>query len=311
MLCLSPRCPPPRLLAVAAEPDVRQISPGLFYNERFSAHNVWEIDVDTDLVDEAASIYYDGLPFASLQQPGEPYADIMTNAGNFFAHRVNWESDIAWSSADDERAFDVFSSIFSRLNLAERFAAMVPHGQTLRMYNAFFVSRSKCDDLDFHADYFNEVGTDALTLITPLRDFREVDSFQLAYMPSVCDGGEEEAAAADDERSVGASAATATASSKSAVPQQQQQPRHRRYQYKKGKAVVFGSRFLHSTEPGCGHDGEVHAYLCFTFGTDDQSAWPRIERTLGTQSRIVRNPDGELRLSTLGREIERLLRESR
>ena len=70
--------------------------------------------------------------------------------------------------------------------------------------------------------------------------------------------------------------------------------------------MVFGSRFEHSTEPGRG-DGEVHAYLCFTFGTDDAAMWPAIEATLGTQSRLVMHPDGELRLSVLGEEIEKAL----
>ena len=83
----------------------------------------------------------------------------------------------------------------------------------------------------------------------------------------------------------------------------------RRYTYAKGKAVVFGSRFEHSTEPGAGADGEVHAYLCFTFGTDLQARWPAIAETLDTQSRIAQQPDGELRLTAVGRAIEDALRD--
>ena len=80
-------------------------------------------------------------------------------------------------------------------------------------------------------------------------------------------------------------------------------------QYKKGRAVVFGSGFEHSTEPGAGRDGEAHAYLCFTFGTDQQEKWPEIEKTLGTQSRVVTHPDGQICLSQLGAELERMVAE--
>ena len=84
-------------------------------------------------------------------------------------------------------------------------------------------------------------------------------------------------------------------------------PALKRYEYRRGKAIVFGSGFEHSTEPGAGHDGEVHAYLCFTFGTDDQERWPQIAETLDMQSRIMQQPCGELRLSALGRAIEAAL----
>ena len=75
------------------------------------------------------------------------------------------------------------------------------------------------------------------------------------------------------------------------------------------KRTLIRSRFEHSTEPGCGRDGEAHAYLCFTFGTDDEAAWPRISRTLGTQSRVVMHPDGTMRLSALGESIETAVQE--
>ena len=111
------------------------------------------------------------------------------------------------------------------------------------------------------------MGTDALTLITPLRDFDETDSFQLRYQshqqPPARGGGAEG----------GASAAVAAA----AAPREE-----RRYAYQKGRAIVFGSRFEHTTEVGSGRDGQLHAYLCFTFGTDQQQRWGEISRTLGT-----------------------------
>ena len=80
-----------------------------------------------------------------------------------------------------------------------------------------------------------------------------------------------------------------------------------RYTYRKGKALVFGSRFEHSTEPGAGQEGEQHAFLCFMFGTHDQAAWADISETMDAQARVVQEPDGELRLTALGRAIERAL----
>lgn len=136
------------------------------------------------------------------------------------------------------------------------------------------------------------MGTDALTLITPLRDFDETDSFQLRYQshqqPAARSGGGGEEAGA------------------SAAPREE-----RRYAYQKGRAIVFGSRFEHTTEVGSGRDGQVHAYLCFTFGTDEQQRWGEISRSLGRQSRIVGQPDGELHLSQLGEEIEKALEDYR
>ena len=148
---------------------------------------------------------------------------------------------------------------------------------------------ARCEAPNYHTDYWPPVGTDALTLITPLRDFAETDSFQLVYRarPPPPQNG--------DGAAAGGAGGAAT--------------EERRYAYQKGRAIVFGSRFEHSTEVGAGRDGEAHAYLCFTFGTDQAHRWPEISRTLGTQTRVVKHPDGELRLSHLGEEIERMVQE--
>ena len=132
----------------------------------------------------------------------------------------------------------------------------------------------RCTAHDFHADYVGGVGTRALTLIAPLADNRQTDNFQLSYIRDT-----DSAKSLPSEDRVG------------------------RYVYRKGRAIVFGSSFVHSTEPGEGRDGEVHAFLGFTFGTDDPRAWPLLAKTLGTQSRIICRPDGELGLSDLGAEL--------
>ena len=81
----------------------------------------------------------------------------------------------------------------------------------------------------------------------------------------------------------------------------------RRYEYARGKAIVFGSGFRHSTEPGRAAAGaSPHAYLCFTFGTDLPEHWPHIAQTVdGDQSRVIAPPggDGAVALSRLGRRL--------
>ena len=271
-----------------ADADVICLPDGKYFNTRLAAPNVWEIGIDEALVDEAAQIFYDSGSFEKLTQMREPYMDIDSSVGTFFAQRVTWDSNIAWVSVDDRASFDAFESIFSRMQLPAKFAAHVPHSQGLQLYSAFFVVRSWCSGHNWHTDYKAPVNTDALTLITPLRDFREIATFQLAYR------------AQDNPEGPGTADSTPTR-------QEGGDDDVRRYVYKKGRAVVFGSDFLHSTEPGQGHGSEVHAYLCFTFGTDQQERWPQIARTLDTQSRVVVHPDGSMRLSKLGAHIQALL----
>lgn len=233
--------------------NVHRLPDGSFYNHRLGALNVFEIDVDESIIDEAAEIFYgsdadlqdgsrtDGIrgsPFHSISNMAEPYEDVSTPAGRFFAQRVSWHSNIAWVSVDDAQVFGRYERLFERLDLPARFAPVIPHASRLRLYSAFYVVRSWCEAHNFHTDYMRPVGTHAMTLITPLRNFRETDSFQLVYKSAATaganDGGEVDRAGAPT-------------------------PVLKRYTYSRGKAIVFSSRFEHSTEPGAGDDGEVHA----------------------------------------------------
>lgn len=285
MLAIQPlrwRSMPQRPLRTACcespDPDVEYVAPGLYYNRRLRANNVWEIDLDASVIGSAERLFYEGEPFESVTAGmDEPYDVLETSVGDFFAQRVTWDSNIAWISVDEASSFAHFQSMWQQqLELDRRFASVVPHTRRLQLYSSFFVARTWCRSHNFHFDYKPPVGCDALTLITPLRDYEETDSFQMTYRARDPSGER-----CWDER----------------------------YEYKLGKALVFGSQFEHSTEPGRGQDGEPHAFLCFTFGTDRQERWAEIARTLDTQSRIVAHPDGQLQLSRLGEEIERIIRE--
>lgn len=261
--------------------DVVPLASGVgYYNRRLRAHNVWEVAIDPALVDEAAALFYEGDAFAAGLRSPDPISQVDSAAGPFFCRRVSWDSDIAWVAVDDRRAYDRFDDLFRRMHVHEAFEGIVPHDHRLRLYSAFFVARTRCAGPTWHSDYFAPVGTDALTLLTPLRDFAERDSFQLNYR---------------------------------AVPQSQPlddtSGAVQRYQYQRGRAIVFGSGFEHSTEPGeTAEAGSApHVYLCFTFGTDRQERWGDISKTLGSQSRVIVHPDGEMRLSATGEEIEAML----
>ena len=88
----------------------------------------------------------------------------------------------------------------------------------------------------------------------------------------------------------------------------------RRYEYAFGKALVFGSGFRHSTEPGRAAAGtSLHAYLCFTFGSDMPEHWPLVAQTVdGDQSRVIAPPgsDGAVTLSRLGRRLQEEARDT-
>ena len=277
--------------------DVTRLPDGTFFNHRLQALNCFEIDVDERIIDEAAAIYYGGAMRGPFHDIGESdaarYDDVQTPVGRFFTQRVSgWRSNIAWVAVDDRTSLARFEDIFRRLKLPELFASINPHLGAPRLYCAQYVVRSWCEGHNFHCDYMAATGTSALSLITPLRDFRETGAFQLSY--KAVDGG-----------TVGPDGSIALGTAN--AERLRERPALRQYCYKKGKALVFGSRFEHSTEPGAGHEGEQHAYLCFMFGTGDQAAWADISATMDAQARVVQEPDGELRLTALGRAIERAL----
>ena len=171
-----------------------------------------------------------------------------------------------------------FISIFDRLGLAQQFAPVVPHSERLRMFSALYVVRTECRTSSIHSDWAAAVGTSALTLITPLGECAvdENGGFQLAYER----GG--------DPRSTREGAANGVELSS--------------YEYKPGKAIVFGADFRHSTEPGrAATTDKPHAFLCLTFGTDEMVKWPVIaHKGLRDQSRVLSRPDGTLEQTGLG-----------
>jgi hypothetical protein len=63
------------------------------------------------------------------------------------------------------------------------------------------------------------------------------------------------------------------------------------YDYTVGEALILGDHFTHSTKPGAS-DAPV-VLLSFAFGTDKMEHWDKIVQTVGYQTRLIRQPDGE------------------
>ena len=68
------------------------------------------------------------------------------------------------------------------------------------------------------------------------------------------------------------------------------------YPYRRGEAIAFGDNFDHSTKPGRSDSPVV--LLCFEFGTDRMEHWPMINRTIGSQTTHLRQPDGQFTRAT-------------
>ena len=190
---------------------------GTYKNSRLDAFNVWTAVLQPCLVAEAAAMFERcGLraAFHRLGTADEKSCGEQVKCIDgecFFANRAGWKSDVGWLSADDQPTHETFLSLFRRMGVAETFEPVV--GGAVHLYSAFYVVRSSCTAADLHVDYGTRVKTTALTLMTPLyEEYSAVCDFQLIYR--TCAGP------------------------------------LRRYRYQLGEAIVFGARFVHSTEPG-------------------------------------------------------------
>ena len=198
--------------------------------------------------------------------------------GNFFVMKggsstdpaKSKSSDLAWISVDDLDTWQTFRGIFEQTGVAEAVANLVsPLHRQVQLYSSFYVVRSHCTDANWHADWPVGTGTSAWTLLAPLESY-ETSDFQLLYKD--CEGGVHQ------------------------------------YRYEEGEAILFGSHFMHSTEPGAARRGAAapHAFLCFTFGSDDLGFYEdHVAPTIsGYQSRIVVAADGAVRLTEIGDYLE-------
>lgn len=134
-----------------------------FLNARFMAPNVFEIAMPADLVAHLAC-HVEAV--RRMDRRGETYP--MGDDISLHCERpLRWRSDICWLSHADEPSYRWFERIYDRLGVADRVAGFVPHDRVVRLYSGFFVTRSRCDRHDFHADWVTPENR-AFTLLAPL-----------------------------------------------------------------------------------------------------------------------------------------------
>ena len=199
-------------------------------------------------------------------------------AGSSTNEKLVKSSDLAWISVDDKTAWDAFSDIFWSSGVADALADVIDLDAGVRLYSSFFVVRSHCSNPNYHTDWADSVGTNAFTLLAPLDDYATRD-FHLLYSGERREGDEIHDSAGQQLR---------------------------QYVYRRGEALTFASRFVHSTEPGEAVEGAraPHAFLCFTFGSDRAEHWGNILPTIGGyQSRILCRYDGDFELTDIGRHL--------
>ena len=227
-----------------------------------------EISLEKEVIRQAQQIFRGIWPSIKQFMDGGPgrYKQLEAVPGNplrfFGVNRHGWASDVAWISVDDPYTYNRFQRIYQKMMLPQIFEQVVDHDTEIRLFSAFFVVRKKCNESNMHVDYWPNVGSNALTLMTPLEDYESKSGgFGLLYQ-------------ALNETVI------------------------KRYHYRKNKAIVFGARFTHSTEPG---EGQVpQAYLCMQFGSDKKEHWNKILETINYQSRFVMAADGLMRPTELG-----------
>ena len=304
---------------------------GTYNNARLDASNVWSTNVQPCLVAEAAAIFercglraaFLRLRTASKKSCGEQVKCI--DGECFFANHAGWKSDVGWLSADDQPTHDTFLSLFRRMGVAETFAPIV--GGAVHLYSAFFVVRSACTEADLHVDYGKKVKTTALTLMTPLyEEYSAVHDFQLLYRThdkslrqyryrlgeaivfgaSFYHSTEPGVAALEptDPNYKRDPASQPLADSTAATSQQGGST-----QTLEGTNDAMPPA-LEGTKDAMPPARRAHAYLCFSFGSDEPDHWGPISETVdGQQSRQISRPGqpngaNSLSLSKLGLRIE-------
>ena len=135
------------------------------------------------------------------------------------------------SSASKE-TFDFFDNCFEELKIEEQIRKVTGVEYPIVMYSGYFVVRSYGTASHYHVDY-RDCGINAFTLMTPIQIDENASTGHLLYKDVF------------DKEVV--------------------------YRYRKGKAILFGSDFLHSTEPF--KSEQKFIFLCFTFGTNAVSLY--------------------------------------
>ena len=134
-----------------------------FLNPALMAMNVLEFEVPDAILAELASL----ADAVRAMEANETVYALPGGVRLYNQRPPGWKSDICWLSNADEAAYRWFETLFRRLKLDETVAPFVAHDSQIRLYSGFFVTRSHCDALDRHYDWFTEQNC-AFTTMIPL-----------------------------------------------------------------------------------------------------------------------------------------------
>ncbi len=230
--------------------------PELIYNSGFNTNNVFEITINKDKLMKLIEVHLSDLNRMKFYEQGKKELHIKNTSLPFFAKIPNWSGDISWVSAASKSTFNFFEQCYQSLEIEFKTQAVTGLEIPLIMYSGFFVVRSFATQTSYHHDYFNS-GIQALTLITPIQLGNNNKTGHLLYKDN--------------------------------------QQKECVYKYQIGKAILFGSDFLHSTQPF--ESQERCIFLSFTYGSTDLQAWKEIKKTAANQGIAYRHPDGKIRVT--------------
>ena len=209
--------------------------PNEVYNEQLNANNVFEIDVDQDIVKDIRAEYErDVRPFLPTGKSTENFC--LVTPGN--PNTTTWDavdgtasSDIKWYSVNNRETYDKYLHHVDRLRLKEIVARrwIDSDPDDIAVYTMFLIVRSHTEKHTFHVDWSKRIQTQVLNVLIPLNDFQ----LHLAYE--------------DIDGDI------------------------RQYEYKLGKAIGFGGGFVHSTEIGDSDPEDV--LLSVYLGSSDPTIW--------------------------------------
>ena len=222
-----------------------------FYNPHLQVNNVIQLDIDISIIEELYERYL-LLKRKDFTIRGE------IDDSNFYIKSPQWKSNILWISANNKKTYDYFNSILKKINI-DILKKIIDIEDDIICNLAFFVTRSKCQDANFHTDY---TGTklNAFTIMIPLTNMKDIKYGHLLYK------------------------------NKNGIIDV--------IRYERGKAIIFGDDFIHSTEPFNSKDDKEIVFACFAVGSDKEKYWKSIFNNVKAQTKKIIKYNGELVINT-------------
>ena len=75
-----------------------------YFNKKFNAYNVFEINVEIELINEVEKYYY------NIKKD-------LKNNKNFYTASPSWTSDIKWISVNNIKTYNYFLKFFNNINI--------------------------------------------------------------------------------------------------------------------------------------------------------------------------------------------------